>query len=353
MRVQRMLMPGSEAESWTLLGDDHGPVEPAERFLAYLAAVERSPNTVKAYAHDLKDWFMFLGGRGVDWQAVTVEEVAGFVAWLRLPPAARDGRVAALTSFCEFHARHGEPLAGLLVTMQPAGRGRRSATAFKPFLHHVTKGMPQRRRTVVLRAAAPRPRVLTVTQAQQILNSCDHLRDRLLFASMLDLGIRVGEALGLRHEDLAIAERQVTVVPRENDNRARAKAGRSRVVPASAELMRLYADYLNREYGALDSDYVFVNLWGRPQGRPWSYPAVYDLVGRLRQRTGVDFGPHHFRHTYATWLLRRGAGMESVKELLGHASIATTVDTYGHLTVEDARATLEAAGWFTGGEVRL
>ena len=66
MRVQRMLMPGSEAESWTLLGDDHGPVEPAERFLAYLAAVERSPNTVKAYAHDLKDWFAFLGFRGVD-----------------------------------------------------------------------------------------------------------------------------------------------------------------------------------------------------------------------------------------------------------------------------------------------
>jgi integrase len=56
--------------------------------------------------------------------------------------------------------------------------------------------------------------------------------------------------------------------------------------------------------------------------------------------------------TYATWLLRRGAGMESVKGLLGHASIATTIDTYGHLTVEDARATLAAAGWFTGREVQ-
>ncbi len=58
------------------------------------------------------------------------------------------------------------------------------------------------------------------------------------------------------------------------------------------------------------------------------------------------------RRTYATWLLRRGAGMESVKELLGHASITTTVDTYGHLTVEDARATLATAGWFTGREVQ-
>ena len=50
--------------------------------------------------------------------------------------------------------------------------------------------------------------------------------------------------------------------------------------------------------------------------------------------------------------LRRGAGMESVKELLGHASITTTIDTYGHLTVEDARTTLEAAGWFTRRQVR-
>ena len=98
---------------------------------------------------------------------------------------------------------------------------------------------------------------------------------------------------------------------------------------------------------------MFVNLWAGRQGHPLAYPAVYDLVARLRKVTGVGFSPHLFRHTYATWLLRKGAGMESVKELLGHASITTTIDTYGHLTVEDARKTLEAAGWFTGREVRL
>lgn len=372
MRVQRVLMPGSRAESWTLLGDDHVPVDPVERFLAYLASIERSPNTVKAYAHDLKDWFTFLGGRGLDWRSVTLEDVAGYVAWLRLPPEGRDGRVqalpmvehhcaessvnrklAALTSFSEFHARHGVPLAGLLVTMAAAGRGRPSVTSFKPFLHHVTKSTAQRRRTIKLSTSPPRPRVLTAAEAQAILDACEHLRDRLLFALLLDTGVRIGEALGLRHEDLDIAERQVAVISRVNDNRARVKGGRSRFIPASAELMRLYADYLNGEYGSLDSDYVFVNLWGRPHGHPLTYPAVYDLVGRLRRRTGVGFGPHWFRHTYATWLLRRGAGIESVKELLGHASITTTIDTYGHLTIEDARATLAAAGWFTGQEVRL
>src|SRR3989442_9912099 len=96
MRVQRVLMPGSEAESWTLLGDDQVPLEPVERFLSYLASAEKSPNTVRAYAHDLKDWFTYLAGCRLDWRAATLEDVAGFVAWLRLPPAAREGKVAVL-----------------------------------------------------------------------------------------------------------------------------------------------------------------------------------------------------------------------------------------------------------------
>lgn len=64
------------------------------------------------------------------------------------------------------------------------------------------------------------------------------------------------------------------MVARRNDNRARAKAGRTRTVPASVELMRLYSDYLHREYGVLDSDYVFVNLFAEQHGHPWAYPAV-------------------------------------------------------------------------------
>jgi integrase/recombinase XerD len=150
---------------------------------------------------------------------VTLEDVAGYVAWLRLPPAARDGRVqvlptvahhcaessvnrklAALTSFCEFHARHGVPVAGLLVTMAPAGRGRGAATSFKPFLHHITKNDPQRRRTIKLTAPRPRPRprVLTAAEAQAILDACEHLRDRLLFALLLDTALAKRSDCGMR-----------------------------------------------------------------------------------------------------------------------------------------------------------
>jgi integrase/recombinase XerD len=53
MFVQRVVMSGSRSESWTVLDRDGVPVGPVERYLAYLTDVERSPNTVKAYAHDL------------------------------------------------------------------------------------------------------------------------------------------------------------------------------------------------------------------------------------------------------------------------------------------------------------
>ena len=70
-----------------VLVDDGVAVEPAEKYLAYLAALERSPNTVRAYALSLKFWFEFLAAVDVDWAAVGVEDVARFVAWLRAPAA--------------------------------------------------------------------------------------------------------------------------------------------------------------------------------------------------------------------------------------------------------------------------
>ena len=101
-------------------------------------------------AHDLKDWFTYLDGHGRDWRSATLEDVAGFVAWLRLPPRARDGKVsvlptverhcsaasvnrklASLTSFCGFHPSRRRADRALVV-MQPAADAA-TATAYKPF----------------------------------------------------------------------------------------------------------------------------------------------------------------------------------------------------------------------------
>ena len=94
MHVQRVVVPGNQAESWTVLDDDGRVVEPVERWLAHLTAIERSPNTVKAYSHDLKDYLVFLASRGLDWRVVRLEDIGAFVAWLRLPAEGRDGSVA-------------------------------------------------------------------------------------------------------------------------------------------------------------------------------------------------------------------------------------------------------------------
>ena len=120
--VQRVLMPGSGRESWTLLGDDGEVVEPAERYLACLAAIERSPNTVRAYAVSLKLWFEFLQAAGTRWDEAGVEDVARFVAWLRAPaenvivladgsgarrPATVNRYLAGVFGFYDHHARTG------------------------------------------------------------------------------------------------------------------------------------------------------------------------------------------------------------------------------------------------------
>jgi len=172
------------------------PVEPVERFLAHLSDVERSPNTIKAYGHDLKDWFVFLTGRSLDWQAVRLDDVGEFVAWLRLPPAARAGRVvvlpsvashcgeatvnrklAAVSAFYQHAARNGVELGDLLTSWQPAGR---RGTAWRPFLHHLSKSRPQQRREIRLKAQRKAPRVLAPAEVQSVLDGCVRLRDRLL-----------------------------------------------------------------------------------------------------------------------------------------------------------------------------
>jgi site-specific recombinase XerD len=361
-------MSTSRVESWTVLGEDDAPVEPIERYLAHLTYIDRSPNTVKAYAHDLKDYWVFLNAKGLDWREARLEDIGEFVAWLRLPPTLRAGSVAvlpsvrahvgastvnrklaALTAFYQHEARLGVNVGELLATWQLPGR----RGGWRPFLHHVSKAKPQQRRALVLKAPAKLPRVLTVVEVQAILDACERLRDRFLFALLYDSGVRIGEALGLRHEDIDPAACELRIVPRDNANGARSKSRQERTVPVRAALIRLYGDYLDVEYGELDSDYVFVNLFAEPRGQAMSYAAVYDLVTRLRGRTGIDFDPHWCRHTMATRLLRDGVPIEVVAKLLGHISVTTTSAVYGHLTVEDARAVLQTAGWFTDKEVTL
>lgn len=354
--VQRVIQPDGE-ESWTVTDPSYDVVAPVDRFLAHLGAVDRSPGTVRSYAFDLRDFFTFLEQTQVPWRDVQLEDLGRFANWLRLAPAERSGQLRSLTnqaehcsattinrklsavgSFYQFHQQHGEGFEFL-----PLSRRRGSGGSWKPLLAHLG-GSARPGKELKRRKPARIPRTLSQGQVSAVLDECDHLRDRLLFALLAGSGMRIGEALGLRHEDIDAAECIVRVRSRRNANNARAKTG-DRDIPVQPGLVRMFADYLFDEYGTLDCDYVFVNLWSEPVGRPMTYQAVLDLVSRLRARTGFHFTPHQFRHTYATDLLGRNVPSEVVQKLLGHSSVATTIDTYSHLEIRHVRKALASAGW--------
>lgn len=271
MKAQRVLAPVTARESWTVVDERFDVVEPAERYLAHLAGIERSPNTVRAYAHSLALWLEFLAVRQVGWTQAGVEDVSRFVTWLRAPAAnvivigagathraesTVNRHLAAVFGFYDFHARNGVALAESLVAWRRVPRG-----SFKPFLHHVTKGRPIPTRPIKLKVPRRLPTTLSVEEVTVLLGACPRLRDRFLLALLAETGIRIGQALGLRHEDFVSRRRELRIVPRsDNANGARAETTAVTTVPVSVPLVRLYSDYLHTEYGDLDSDYVFVNL---------------------------------------------------------------------------------------------
>lgn len=362
-RVQRLRDLDTSAVSFTVVGPGGLPVESVEVFLAHLVAVGRSPNTIAGYAHDLRDFVEWLDQVGRGFRVLSLEELTGFFSWVARPVAARVPGVfvlpgtpsaiasatlvrkrAALASFYRFHARRDASVPALL----GSSAGPRATGEFVPMLVHTRRARQGPEMVSPIRIAVSRKPAIALSDAQvaRLVAVCARRRDRFLLILLDQTGLRLGEALGLRHADLRLRAGEVRVVPREgNVNAARVKGLKARVVPAGAVVFDAYADYMEVEYGVLDSDWVFVNLFRPPVGAPMTAGAVAKLVGRLRERTGIaGFTPHVLRHGYATRLLRAGVPVEVVAELLGHASATTTSQTYSHLGVEDHRRALQTAG---------
>jgi integrase/recombinase XerD len=346
-------MPATGEESWTVVGPDARPVALVEGFLAWLTQIERSPNTVEAYARDLRLFWSFLSTRDLVWDRVTVAELGEFAAWARRPAenvvvlselaARRSARtvnrmLTAVVGFYEFQGRRGSSLARELVVQTRTGRG-----GYQPFLQGIAPAAP-RGRAVRLPEQQRLPRALPLEQVAAVIDAQQRLRDRFLFALLASTGMRIGQALGLRHEDVVAWERRIEIVPRPGGRaRARSKGGARGSVPVPGELIRLLSDDMHEEYGALDSDFVFVNLWQGEIGRPLSYAAVDALVRRTRRWVGFHFTAHQFRHTYATLAYRDGVALEVIGAVLTHRS-PQSARIYAHPTAEDLRAALAERG---------
>ena len=239
-RAQRLVLPSSGLTAWTLIGPDRRRVDDVDAYLAWLTNIERSPNTVEAYARDLKSFFTFLSSRALRWEDVRVRDLGDYVASLRRPAdnvivlergqAARDPKtvnrmVTAVVGFYEFHARNGHELAERLVDETRKGYG-----SYKPFLYGMA---PLRPRARVVRLPEPEtlPTTLTIGQIDAIIRAQTTLRDRLLLSLLACAGLRIGQALGLRHEDILSWDKAIRIKPRINANGARRKGNREDLLP--------------------------------------------------------------------------------------------------------------------------
>jgi site-specific recombinase XerD len=174
------------------------------------------------------------------------------------------------------------------------------------------QGVPLTRRTRRL------PRILTPAEVDALTAALRSHRDRAMVAAMVLGGLRRCEVLGLRLEDLRVAERRVFI--------AEGKGGHQRLVPVSARFFAAVAAYLDVERPAgSDTDRLFVVLKGPHRGRPLSVRGLDELLTGARRRAGLSHATcHELRHTCLTRLREAGMALEAVQAQAGHASIEST-----------------------------
>jgi integrase len=355
---------------WTVVDEEWQPVPLADGYLRHLRlGAGRAEGTTRVYAGDLA---LFLGwcqgsGRSLPEAA---RSLASFVGLLRTTAVQRagagQGRVrgpgrinhvlAAVRELYKHAVAVGELDAAVLSCLYEVGDDRGLPAELRPegsgLRYRARPRHGQRARRAV------RPTAVHASEAEALLRACRCWRDRLLLVLLWFCGLRIGEALGLRRSDLhfvasaaslgcGVRGAHLHVTARDNPNFARAKTG-DRTVPVRAEVLSCYDRYLAEREGcraAGDCDFVFVNLHHEPLGCPMSTDTVRKWLVVLSGRAGLArvVSPHMFRHATASELLARGAGVDVVRELLGHASIRST-EAYLHPDADAQRAAVDRLG---------
>lgn len=164
----------------------------------------------------------------------------------------------------------------------------------------------------------------------QDLNKKSGVRDRAILETLFSTGLRVSELVALNKDDVNLQAGDFTVV---------GKGGKARVVYLSPSAIGWLKRYLATRNDAFNP--LFVRYSGKKMEEGdfdgdslrLTPRSVQRLVKKYVRRAGIsiDATPHTLRHTFATGLLREGADLRSVQELLGHSNVSTT-QIYTHVT---------------------
>lgn len=283
-------------------------------YKAYLMLEKRlSSNTIEAYMRDIKAFGDYVAGEcgGFDPTAVTYKNIEDFIASLSMAGAGSRSVARTISGVKSFF--------GWL------------------YLYDKIENLPTE---LVESPKVGRkiPDYLTENEVERMFAAIDlsleegH-RNRAILEVMYSCGLRVSEVVSLRITDLFFDDGYLRVI---------GKGDKERLVPVSDELIKQVAIY--REIRAsirVESryaDYLFLSR----RGRPLSRVMVFNIVKRTAADAGITktVSPHTLRHTFATQLVKGGADIRLVQQMLGHSSIMTT-EIYTHLDTRHKQETVE------------
>ena len=285
-----------------------------ERFLQYLR-LERnlSWRTVDTYRRDLTQWeeYMTEGGRELDPATVTAGDIR---AWIMTRstygdcPATLRRRLQALRALYRYLMRKE------LVTANPAAQVE---------LAKLPKPLPKLVREKTVNA---------VLDAEIDQDDFTQVRDRLIVMLFYETGIRLSELIGLQDSAVDTVKCELKV---------HGKRDKDRVIPFGDELAQCIGRYrVLRTAVWPECGNLLVTAKGRPLYPSLVYHVVHD---GLAQAGGTGkLSPHVLRHTFASVMLNSGAELNSVKELLGHESLAAT-QVYTHVTLSELQHNYQLA----------
>ena len=332
------------------VADDEGvPIEPILKFIRFKDNTSFARNTLRMYCQHLKLYFEYLEQRELDFQKVTIDDLALFVNWLQNPykslkviptnkvQSARSPRtinivVNTVLAFYDYILRHEE------YSNNISDRLRKFVSTpsrnFKGFLYGIAYEHKKVTSNILkLKVPKSKPKTLTKEEITILINTCNNFRDKFLLSLLYETGIRIGEALSLWIEDFDISNMIIDLKDRgEFENNAEIKTVSSpRRIDMSQNLADMFMEYV-AEYHTeeVETNHVFIKISGENQYKPMNYTDVDNLFRTLKKKTGIHVTPHMFRHTSLTTLRMADWQPEMLRIRAGHKNIYTTLQTYIH-----------------------
>lgn len=359
---------------WTVVDDQYEVHPAANQFLRELRfGRDRAESTSKAYAESVSLFFRWCSATGRDWRSAA-GDLGLFITWLKYQPVTGSrlipgpgtepvrsvGRInrilVAVRGFLAFAVVAKQVPASVMDQLYEMGdsrdlpmeaRGEDSCLQYRLRARH--------------RMSEPRMAVDRATDEEivALMEACRSARDRLIVLLLSRVGLRRGEAAGLRRSDLhmlpdnvvhdcSVAGAHLHVVRRQNANGAWAKSRHPRAVPLDFLVVRSMDLYLlerDEQPAAADCDYLLVNLFRAPLGAPMQPGAFNELFEALSRRAGLarTVTPHQGRHAFGSNLADSGALLDEIQMLMGHAS-PTSSQPYIHPSADRLRAAVNRVG---------